>query len=701
MIKILFFLVIYISVFGQIPYNQTFQVNTISNFWVSQHNVCQLDNSSFVVTWETQSGGYFGNDISAQIFKSDGSKQGSEYRVNTSRDPGTDQHNPRIAPLSDGGFVICWEREYYDRIMVQIFENDGTPRGSEIEINESGGNIWPVVASLPNGKFVIFWENFNRNTRKRQIFGQGFTNNGVKKQNSFIVNPAIDTHHRNPKVTILSYNRFAVCWESYDEDENPNNILCQIYDNSFLKVGSEFLINTNTENENYAPQISKLFSGGFVVCWMSYKSNGNKNGVYAQIFDNNGSRTGNETHVSLSKSYNYRPRVSGLSNGDFVICWTVPYPKHECIGQLFRPDGSLKGAKFQINSFPLNFRGYSSVHGLSDGGFLALWESDYQGEGFGEAIYGKYYLDSLNHPLQEYLVMEPASRIKVNTVQPKLRWQKASPLRINFPWELEYSIFLDEHENFQSPAVIDSVYDTTYTIQNLLPETTYFWKVLAKNIAGDSLLSSNVNSFSLAESLIPFSLLEPTFDQTLLNIKPKLLWEHASGIKYGAGWNLEYFIYLSKDETFTNPTIFSSTSDTSISAPELFPGTTYFWKVLAKDILGDSLWSSNTIGFFVDWNATAIDKLRLNKPKKFKLYQNYPNPFNSSTSIKFNAKETSRVILRLFDIRGRIIAEILNKVMGAGHHKINFHADNLPSGIYFYNIKMGNFTKTRKMLLTR
>ena len=90
------------------------------------------------------------------------------------------------------------------------------------------------------------------------------------------------------------------------------------------------------------------------------------------------------------------------------------------------------------------------------------------------------------------------------------------------------------------------------------------------------------------------------------------------------------------------------------------------------------------------------------KPNVFKLYQNYPNPFNPVTKITYSIQKSDIVNLNVYDILGREIQIIVNKLQKANTYSVNFDASNLSSGIYFYRLQVGNdFKETKKMLLLR
>jgi len=106
---------------------------------------------------------------------------------------------------------------------------------------------------------------------------------------------------------------------------------------------------------------------------------------------------------------------------------------------------------------------------------------------------------------------------------------------------------------------------------------------------------------------------------------------------------------------------------------------------------------------------TGIKEEFSSKPHQFALYQNYPNPFNPSTKIKFSIplKPTSSplsgglVTLKVFDLLGREVATLVNKEKPAGTYEVEFDANNLPSGIYFYRLRAGGFSDTKKFIIIR
>jgi enterochelin esterase family protein len=120
------------------------------------------------------------------------------------------------------------------------------------------------------------------------------------------------------------------------------------------------------------------------------------------------------------------------------------------------------------------------------------------------------------------------------------------------------------------------------------------------------------------------------------------------------------------------------------------------------------------------WRATLDDMLMFffpNEPSSikdkaevlegFQLYQNYPNPFNPTTKISWQSPVGSWQTLKVYDVLGKEVATLVDGYKEAGIHKIEFNivetrrSVSLPSGVYFYQLKIGDYIQTKKMILVR
>ncbi len=97
--------------------------------------------------------------------------------------------------------------------------------------------------------------------------------------------------------------------------------------------------------------------------------------------------------------------------------------------------------------------------------------------------------------------------------------------------------------------------------------------------------------------------------------------------------------------------------------------------------------------------VTDVPNEESSLPDEFKLEQNYPNPFNPTTKINYSINKSGKVSLKVFNILGNEIAELINERKEPGNYSVTFNASNLPSGVYFYQLIADDFSATKKMIL--
>jgi photosystem II stability/assembly factor-like uncharacterized protein len=101
------------------------------------------------------------------------------------------------------------------------------------------------------------------------------------------------------------------------------------------------------------------------------------------------------------------------------------------------------------------------------------------------------------------------------------------------------------------------------------------------------------------------------------------------------------------------------------------------------------------------FNYSNIIEIDLLVSESFVLLQNYPNPFNPETSISFSLPKSSNVKITLYDILGKIVAQITDEFYNSGFHKVQFNGTNLASGVYFYEMNADSFREVKVMNLLK
>ena len=181
---------------------------------------------------------------------------------------------------------------------------------------------------------------------------------------------------------------------------------------------------------------------------------------------------------------------------------------------------------------------------------------------------------------------------------------------------------------------------------------------------------------------LPTGLGTSPFAQKLTVDQSGVLW----GSFFGSGINQGIF-FSSNNGTNWNYTGLKKMGINFLSAV----GDTVYAVTFIDGIFGFTTASKPTSFPFQEPTSAAV----------YELYQNYPNPFNPVTTIQFTLQDAGIATLKVFDILGREVTTLLNEERTAGIHSIPFDASSLSSGVYFYTLKSGNYSASKKLLLMK
>lgn len=204
-----------------------------------------------------------------------------------------------------------------------------------------------------------------------------------------------------------------------------------------------------------------------------------------------------------------------------------------------------------------------------------------------------------------------------------------------------------------------------------------------------------------------------------------MVWSVYKNFKYAVAWRdrrngvngssspFEVYYAMSNDGGQTFP---ANLKASSVSSPFNTMGTS------GNDFLGLDLdgtfaricWSDFRLGG-INWDIfyhqailPKVTNISSQIPVGYKLYQNYPNPFNSSTRIRFsitsssNGLEEDQILLKIYNLKGQQISTLINEKLAPGTYETDFNAENLASGIYYYQLLSNGIIKdTKKFILVR
>jgi hypothetical protein len=256
-------------------------------------------------------------------------------------------------------------------------------------------------------------------------------------------------------------------------------------------------------------------------------------------------------------------------------------------------------------------------------------------------------------------------------------------------WLDTMEIYLDRHGEWDDPA------DSAYVYEKVNEARDYYRSVTNWPPTRPALSS-------------------PANGDTVCSLTPRLWW-----FPSGDPDNTVYYrLWYGTDSTFAVKTMVDSLTMPRLDIdPPLEDSTTYFWRVAAWDSVGHEVWSDDpecprvpdhpcgwrfTTVYDPECQVQSVDEEQGVSIPPF--LSAYPNPFNPGTTIIYNVPETVHVILRIFDVRGRLRAVLVDEVSDAGSHRVSWagldsRGLRCGPGVYFCRIDVGRQALTRKIVL--
>ncbi len=163
--------------------------------------------------------------------------------------------------------------------------------------------------------------------------------------------------------------------------------------------------------------------------------------------------------------------------------------------------------------------------------------------------------------------------------------------------------------------------------------------------------------------------------------------------KINSGNFKQFKLLNTSGNTYTS--IFNSTQS------EINIGDTIRYRIIAQDISSYHNKDSTALYNFKVIQSVGINSNAGAVPEKYSLYQNYPNPFNPVTRINFDIPKQGVVSLKIYDILGREVKELVNETKSPGSYSVDFDASDFSSGTYFYRLESNGFSDVKRMILIK
>jgi len=377
-----------------------FQVNSYTTGNQANPAVTINDNGDFVVIWDsaTQDSNTYG--VYAQRYNNTGTKVSSEFKVNSYT--ANNQSNPSIGMDNNGNIVATWQGAGSGDstgVFALKYDSSNTKVGSEFRVNSStintSQNPTVSVAKDSSGNFVIGYNNFDGTLYN--VYTQRYNNSGSLGQ--ALINSGATGYSHTPIVSMDYYGSFLVSYLSANNrDGSGHAAYARRFDFSTTTYSSEFRTNTYTTDSQAYPSVAMNNSGNFVIAWGSNGQDGSLMGVYAQRYDNTGTKIGSEFRVNTyTTGTQSSPSVGIDDNGNFVVVWQGAgqdgdlSSEYNVYAQRFDSNENKLGSEFRINAYTTGNQLNTRVAMNASGEFVVTWENDSTQDGSGYGIYAKSF----------------------------------------------------------------------------------------------------------------------------------------------------------------------------------------------------------------------------------------------------------------------------------------------------------------------
>ena len=337
--------------------------------------------------------------IFGQRFDLNGNPVGGEFQVNAFSE--STQDDPTVVGLPTGGFVVGWGDNSSSHpaavaagdtsasTIAQIFDENGGRVGTEFLINEqvSSTQNQPELAAKANGNIVaVYTDHSGADGSGQGVFLREFDNTGTATAlgASVQVNTETSSTQSAADVIVLNGGRVLVTWTSTTSstagDGSGDGVFARLFEANGTPVGTEFQVNSNTASFQYDVRAAALSDGTFVLTWNDNSGiDGSQNAVMMQRFDANGTPIGGEVLVNgTTTSSQFDPYVVALDTGGWVIAWSDNGNGgngQDIFAQIFDANGARVDGEFPVNLSGPSTEEQPTIVALPGGGFTISWTS--------------------------------------------------------------------------------------------------------------------------------------------------------------------------------------------------------------------------------------------------------------------------------------------------------------------------------------
>jgi hypothetical protein len=351
---------------------------------------------------------------------------------------------PQIATLSNGNFVIVWfsdtvnsktcPPDCYYNVYLNVYDYSGnllTPDPILVNNPTNHTQRFPWVVSDGKGGFVVVWED-NDNYSNYDVLLRAYDMSfspGQIKKVN-IITENMQFTSVYPTIDKLTNGNFVITWTGASQSIS---IWGRIFDSNLNPVGTTFPVAQLTGiTYSSNPSIVALLNGGFAVTWQN-TLRGQSYDISLRFFDQSGTPTTNEILVNTNNQSGdqLNPRIITLTNSNILVSWTDnTLNGGDIMGGVFKSDGSRVGTIFTVNTITSGFQGSPFPATLAFGGFVVVYNSQTTSKNINMQVFD----NNLNKIGPERIVNSNISFQQTNPVPGVIPETSLNPEKIVITW---------------------------------------------------------------------------------------------------------------------------------------------------------------------------------------------------------------------------------------------------------------------------
>ncbi|MCM2272231.1 MAG: T9SS type A sorting domain-containing protein [candidate division Zixibacteria bacterium] len=674
-------------------------------------SVAVQPNSGYLIAWEDYRS--TDADIYARQYTGAGVAVASEFTIVPPLAADSAQYTPQIVFSISAQYTIGWlDLRAGQEVYLQTFNPTTGLVGGNVLASSGNASLaaWDIdLAIAPNGTLLVIWASYGADI---SIVSRRFSGGLAPLTGIIELNTGTVGRRWGPSGRFFSANKYGVGWIEFVGEDADIAFM------QFDSLGNKLIVQERTLNDDTqgapasSPAIAAVEDWYDLVLFADRRTDAGD--VFLQAVTHNGTLLGPNRKLNVDAGFNLQSEPS-IAAGDTLnlALWVdgraiSGVPGQRVFGRFVSDYGAFQSSEFAISdSLSGDGKGMPKAAIGTTGRTLVGW-IDYRGSS--PQVYGRWLTSSGAYDGAEFLISSPAQDSQIV----KLFVGRDALNRF-------YAVWFDNGRT--SPRARGVWFNADKSTGGSFSHSSTVVGASIDDLAASVSDSGEIGSLWTTVGTVTKELYLTVIDRTgAVTLPATLVTDNALSrpseptIDFDergyvtAGWvdrrsgarQIYYRIYDDSYAPLGANQAFSATSPEYMRSPSVAASRGRLWAAWVDPrAIGAAVW-----GNVIIYLPTDVDNDQSGLPGSFYLSQNYPNPFNPSTEIRFSLPRRSAIRLTVFNLLGQEVTTLTDGEYAAGEYRVRWNGqdtsgESVASGIYFYRLEAGEFSRTRKMVLLK